>query len=432
MRNFHLKSVKISLFGDYFLVTAALGLGVACQDPPREPARKAIPSARITHRADAPARSKIEALLKRDERRERDEPPEVASAGPSRIKVPWIVDDLVDVAPAGPAAATSEGVALVTRDKEVKLAPLSHTSAGPRAAPTPIAALDADPKDFIARARGPAVVGKLAYWIDGSQLVRRAVAGGALEILANDARAFTQVAGTGDFTDGAPALVAYIAVSSTDTQSLHARLWSQGQGSRTLSPEGTSANTVALVARGPSWMALTLEARTGMSPLHARMVSLTAAGPQLGPDTIAWVAGSAQPMTMIHGIGDDKDTWAILPIERDISRFGLARVHVDESPNPNQEITWRDYPNGIDPAPAATGHLCGKLVAIYARPMAAAPRSPQELHLAAVTAAGLGPSTLIGTSRGFSDVSLASLESGALLVYVADHRTWARRIRCTR
>jgi hypothetical protein len=137
-------------------------------------------------------------------------------------------------------------------------------------------------------------------------------------------------------------------------------------------------------------------------------------------------------MTMIHGIGDDKDTWAILPIERDISRFGLARVHVDESPNPNQEITWRDYPNGMDPAPAATGHLCGKLVAIYARPMAAAPRSPQELHLAAVTAAGLGPSTLIGTSRGFSDVSLASLESGALLVYVADHRTWARRLRCTR
>ena len=137
-------------------------------------------------------------------------------------------------------------------------------------------------------------------------------------------------------------------------------------------------------------------------------------------------------MTMVRGINDGANTWALLPIERDIARFGLARVKVGESQDPNQEVTWRDYPNGMDPAPTATGHVCGKPVVLYARPNAATPRAPQELHLVPITDAGLGASTLIGSGRRFSDVSLAPLDAGALLVYVADHRTWARRLRCAR
>jgi hypothetical protein len=39
---------------------------------------------------------------------------------------------------------------------------------------------------------------------------------------------------------------------------------------------------------------------------------------------------------------------------------------------------------------------------------------------------------VIARSRAFFDVSLAALENGALLGYVADHRTWARSVRCLR
>ena len=427
-----LRAVILVQFLRLFIFFSALGLTLACQAPSNRPAKKSIPSAPSATRADAPARSKIEALLKRDERQERDEPAEDSSNRPSREKKLWIVDDLVDVAPAGPAAAAAQGVVMVTRENGLKLAPLNHGQSSNRASPTPVEALDSEPKEFIARARGPAVLGNQAYWIEGTNLVRQSIGGGPRETLATDARAYTQVASPAESTEASATMVAYVAVHPKDPQSLIARLWVQGQGSQTLSPDGTTANTVALVSQGSNWVALSLEGRTGMSPLHARPITLTAGGPKLGPDAIAWVAGSAQPMTMVHGLSDTMNTWALVPIERDISRFGLARVKVGESQNPNPEVVWRNYPNGMDPAPMATGHACGKSVVLYARPSAATPHAPQELHLAAMTDAGLGPSTLIGSSRGFWDVSLAPLDAGALIVYVADHRTWARRLRCAR
>ncbi len=282
----------------------ALSFALACQSPASQPAKKAIPSASAAPRADAPAREKIEALLKRDESRERDEPPEISSASPRHERKPWIVDDLVNVAPAGPATAVSQGVVMITRDNGVRLAPLSRVSSGSHSSSTPVVSLDADPKEFVARARGPAVVGNAAYWIEGSRLVRQSIDGSGKETLAGDARAYTQVAGPGDLAVRTAAMVAYVAVHPTDPQSLIARLWVQGQGSRTLSPEGTTANTVALVPRGTDWLALSLEGRTGMSPLHARLISMTESGPKLGADFIVWVAGSAQPMTMIHGLSD--------------------------------------------------------------------------------------------------------------------------------
>ena len=137
-------------------------------------------------------------------------------------------------------------------------------------------------------------------------------------------------------------------------------------------------------------------------------------------------------MTMVHGIDEATNTWAVLPIERDISRFGLVRVQVSKRQNPNQEIYWRNYPNGMGPAPVATGHVCDKPVVLCARPSTAIPHAPQELHQAPVVDSGLAATTLIGSRRAFWDVSVASIDAGALIVYIADHHTWARRIRCLR
>jgi len=426
-------SASLAQLAFLLLVTAAFGLGASCQSPSRKPNHKVLPLASSAARgADAPAHAKIEALLKRDEKTERDETPETPSSGLAKDKKSWVIDELVDVGPAGPAAASREGVVLVSRDSGVVLAPLRQAKAAARPVATPIESIDADPKSFVARARGPAIVGDAAFWIEGANLVRQPLHGGAKETLASDARAYTQVAAPSESTLDAPAMVAYIAVSPADPQSMIARLWVQGQAVQTLSPEGTTANTVALAYRGTDWLALSLEGRTGMSPLHARPVSLGGNSPKLGPDFIAWIAGSAQPMTMLHAISDGTNTWALLPIERDISRFGLVRVRVSERQNPSQEIFWRNYPNGMDPAPVATGRICDKPVVLYARPSAATPHAPQELQLATLVDSGLAATTLIGSSRAFWDVSLANLESGALVVYVADHRTWARRIRCLR
>jgi hypothetical protein len=382
---------------------------------------------------DAVSRAKVSALLKRDEARERDEPPEIAPSKGQRTKQPYVLDDLVDVAPAGPAAAALDGVVLVTKDDQVHLAPLSGTSGSQRPVPTPVAAIDVDAKALVARARGPAVVNHFAYWVSGSRLLRQSITGGSVEVLANDARAYTQVAGASNAGDAPkPAAVAYIGTRPNDPSALVARLWVEGAGTQNLSPDGTAANTVTLVKRQNDWLALFLEARTGMSPLHARAIVFDNTGAKLGNDFIAWVAGSAQPMTIVRALSDEKHTWALLPIERDISRFGLARVTVTDASRTETEVTWRDYPNGVDPAPVATAEVCGRPTVLYSRPGSAALHAPQELHLAAVDPNGLSPSTQVGSSRRYSDVSIAALSNGALIVFVADHRTWARRLRCTR
>ena len=196
-------------------------------------------------------------------------------------KAEYILDELVDVAPAGPAAAASAGAVLITKSNEVRLAPLGHASAGALAVATPVTPLDADPKDFVAKARGPAVFRNAAYWIAGSHLLRQAITGGKLEDLAGDARAYTQVTSTAEYDTQLPPMVSYIATHPSDPQGLVAKLWVQGQGSQTLSPDGTNANTVALVLRSHDWLALFLEARTGMSPLHARSISLGGSGTNL-------------------------------------------------------------------------------------------------------------------------------------------------------
>jgi hypothetical protein len=36
----------------------------------------------------------------------------------------------------------------------------------------------------------------------------------------------------------------------------------------------------------------------------------------------------------------------------------------------------------------------------------------------------------VARSRAFSDLSLAGIDSALLIVYVADHRTWARVVPC--
>lgn len=415
---------------------ATLLVAGACEHP-EQPARKRD----LTRAATAPAASeaaraahdKMSALFKRSADRERDEPPETKSASDKTTKQLAIVDELVDVAPAGPAAACASGVVLISKANEVHLGSLGRSSTSSHPVPTPIVPIDADPKQFVARARGPAIMRNRAYWVVGSRLVRRSLDGGELETLATDARAYTQVVGSGVDDQRLPAAVAYVAVHPRDPHAMIARLWIDGLGTLTLSPEGTTANTVALTSHGSGWLALYLESRTGMSPLHARAINWVNSTAKAGNDFIAWVAGSAQPMTMVRAINAPQVPFAFMPIERDISRFGLARIRVEEKSSQDPEVNWRDYPNGVDPALVATAWVCGKPTVLYSRPSSSTPHAPQELHLAEITQEGLGPSLLIGASRGYSDLSVAALDpAGALVTFVADHRTWARRLRCTR
>ena len=361
-----------------------------------------------------------------------DEPeddPGFAKQGKAKLRI----DEAVDVAPAGAAAAIPEGVLLLLRNGSLAVAPwLVNPSPGRGRAETPIAALAPEAQDQILRARGPGVLGRYVYYTQRHELIRRKIPAGAPERLALDARPYARVAVPETKPEGFNAVAAYIARASDDSDTLIAKLWIDKMGTFTLTPDGSSANSVALASVDRALVAISLESRTGMSPLHARRIVMKGGRPDLSEDVVVWVAGGARSLTEVIALSDPPNLWAFIPLERDALHFGLARVEVGEHPEMQAHVAWRQYPNGLQPAVVASGHLCGRPMVIYAEPSTDQPKSPQELRLSWIDQGRLGPSTLLATSRAFVDLSYRGLDSYGLVVYAADGRTWARRLRCAR
>jgi hypothetical protein len=350
------------------------------------------------------------------------------------------VDALVDVAAAGPATATERGVLLFNRDNQLWLARLgSALSASGEPRETPVSPLPEASGPF-PLARAAAVRGDRAYWISTGRLLRQSLSLAGTrkppEVLREDARPGTRAAtvvGSAPRQD-LPEMAAYVARPEDPEAPSRAKLWIEGQpDALTLTSDLSSASSVALVATSRGVAALFLEARTGMSTVHARELSWPELGRvELGDDHVVWVGGPARSSTEVDvHPDDDGGVLAWLPLERDITHFGLLRLRIPlpagaglASPH------WWLYDNGIEPAPVASVMLCGRRLAVAARPSSALPAAAQELVLGRLGDESPGPVAILARSAAFFDVSLASLERGALLTYVADHRTWARTIRC--
>ena len=398
-----------SNFAGWSLVLIGL---VACQrerPKPVPPAESATAKPQASAPRPAPSAASVE----------RDEP---LDAGASRDASASENVELDDIGPAGPATATARGVVMITRDGEVRLVALQKK---PK---TPLEPVPFDAGSFSPFARGPAVAGDFAYWISEGRLIRKPLTGSREEVLTEDARDGTRVAA--GLMNGQP-LVAYIARPASADADATARLWTTSGATLRLSPEGAAASSVALVDTPAGTMALTLEGRSGMSPVHARRVIDPRGKVALDPDVVVWIGGSSQSLTEVVGAPSPSgEVWGFAAIERDVTGFGLAAIQVGERPKMGAPVTWRMYPNGLDPAPVTTAHACGESWLAYARPADAKPGSTQELHLAAIGAGGLGPSRVIARSKAFANASLSAAGEGILLAFTADHRTWAARIRC--
>jgi hypothetical protein len=353
----------------------------------------------------------------------------------------WIIDGLADVAAAGPATATAQGVVMFNRKNQLWLAPLAHVPKSRKSVPTPIGSIGAGARPF-PLARGAAVRKGVAYWVSQGQLLRQKLAlagsGAAPETLARDARAGTRAAvpvGASELLARLPNMAAYISGGDDPEQPLVAKLWLEGaEAPLRLTEDGASAHSVAVVAADAGVSVLSLEARTGLSPLHLRRVDLARpATPLLGEDTVTWVGGTSRPTTEVQAHGIDRGkAFGLIAIERDITRFGLALLDLAlDSREPAPDPSWLDYKNGIEPAPFSLATVCGRSVALLARPTSEEPDSPQELLWQPLGVPAGKDALVLGRSAAFFDVSLASIEGGALLTYVADRRTWARTVRCS-
>jgi hypothetical protein len=360
-------------------------------------------------------------------------PIETQVLDPSLTQGNWIADGLVDVAPAAPMAATLGGVALINANNELLIAALGTLATSREPAATPIKPLPDDAGTF-ALGRGPRVADGYAYWVTSHFLLRRPtkVPYGPLDELAADARVGTRVSVLPASKDGKrPTWVSYVALPTVHNGPLRAKLWYGGEHELVLSDPNTSVLSVELVELDHQAYAVTLEARTGQSTLHARPLAATTP-PTLGVDRVIWVGGSPNPLTELRTTQSKSgNLLGLLPVERDVTSFALGAIefaNLDATAAPSEQ--WFPYQNGINPAPVDAAKLCDENVLVFARPSTADPGSPQELVLLDPALPATTPALVLSTSKAFYDVSLLQLRKGALLTYVADHRTWARTLRC--
>lgn len=352
----------------------------------------------------------------------------------------YVFDSLVDVAEAGPATATEQGVVMVNRDNLLWLAALGPRGRGPRPQPTPMRSLPEGVGPF-PLAKGPAVRDGHAYWVSRGRLLRKALAaagtGSLPQVLREDARVGTRVAvphAAAKRKNEPAALAAYVARGATKDDPLRVQLWIEGRPEPVvLTDDISSAHSVALLGTATGLEALFLEARTGMSSLHARSIEWSdTREPRLGEDQIVWVGGPGRTSTEFFvqelGTGDAR---GLMALARDITHFGLLTLRLTPEPRPQPlEPEWLLYENGIEPAPIATAQLCGRTLLGLVRPISALPDAEQELVLLELDQLD-APAISLARAQAFFDVSLASWGREGLLVYVADQRTWARSLRCS-
>jgi hypothetical protein len=341
-----------------------------------------------------------------------------------------LIDELVDVAPAGPASAHELGIVLVTKNDALIVAPRGALSRSKKPATTPIGVINRARAEFAPYGRGPAIAGRHAYWVSQGRLVRRRLDGqGELEILAPEARQNTRVAA---LALAGTAIVAYVTRSPGPDEPPRARLWVEGNRRFDLTPDGSGASSVSITPQGDSAIAVSLDGRSGMTPLHARRIRLMPNRRDLwlGPDQVAWVGGGSQPTTEIASVTRDDEVWSFVAIEQDVTHFGLAQIRVGREASVDVPATFVPFPNGINTSPVAGAQICGRHAVVYARPSTAQPFAPQELILAELGPDGLTGGEVVVRAKAFADASLSGVEGGGLLAYTADHRTWAASIRC--
>jgi len=350
---------------------------------------------------------------------------------------PFVADDPVELGPPGPATASARGIVMNTVEGKLMVATLGALARGPLSHPTPVHALP-EPSGPFALVRGPSLSEEFAYWISHGSLVRRKLLPhgepGPLEILARDALDGTRVgvplSAPGQTLAKIPATVAYVVRPTQEGAPFLAKLWVEGAEPLLLTAEGNGAHSVSLVHTSYGVLALSVQARMAMTPVHARQIRFSAGHPELGEEVVTWVGGGIQPLTEMavlpHG---SEGLFGFIPHERSMKEFGIARLDIGMSPTMDTKATWMLYPNGIEPAPVAAGHVCGEPALLYAAPETAAPESKQELVLR-VLGDGPSKSERLATARSFYFTSIAEVSGGALAAWVTDEGTWAGTVRC--
>jgi hypothetical protein len=196
-----------------------------------------------------------------------------------------------------------------------------------------------------------------------------------------------------------------------------------------LSEDGSGATHVTLASRGEEALAMYIDARRALTPVHARVLK---GGPLLGlgPDAVVFVGGGgdARPVGALAQ-GNHGHELVLLPIDKDEHGFGMAAIRIEEQPRDDSATTWSLYPSALErPAIAATqGGL--PIRVLRTLPAADDAGTKRVLELGELDATGAWkPLCPVAQGASFTDLAIAADATGALwIAYTDADGTWVEK-----
>lgn len=352
----------------------------------------------------------------------------------------------------GPAEQAFRGpAAIVTSATELKL--VANDGGKPRifavplgpppAASAPVAA-PPKPSSFVGMRWPPCeMAGRWAYCQAAGGIVYRTTLGGSDTKQIAKSQPSTRIAAAALGPDHA-VLGTLDARRTTEGVLMEAFVTLDDGETARLSEDGAGATVLRLVPRGDRAVALYLDARMAMLPVHARPMSLRGKELALGDDAVVFVGGPPERGIELTAAGVGPSVFALLPMARETTDFGMAALAIAEQPKDDVQPTWSLYPNGLDPAPiAATVAVVGERLdsggasaasawVARVRPSERTVGAPRIVELGRLDAAGAFTSLgAISTGKHVTDMAIASDRYGSVWILYGDtNATWLERRVC--
>lgn len=178
-----------------------------------------------------------------------------------------------------------------------------------------------------------------------------------------------------------------------------------------------------MAPRGEQVVAMYIDARRAMTPLHARVLSEAAGRVRLGGDAVLFVGeGSKTRVAGALVLGESGPAFGLLPGFKDARTFGVAAIRIDEPPRDDAPVTWSTYPerDGCARAIAATHGVSPRRV-LLARPATSDAGGERALELGEIEDSGAfkGLCT-VAEGASFGDLGVSADRFGTLWLTYTD------------
>jgi hypothetical protein len=193
-----------------------------------------------------------------------------------------------------------------------------------------------------------------------------------------------------------------------------------------ISEDGSGATFIGLVARDRDVLAMYIDARTALTPIHAR--TLRAEGHLVrGGDAVVLVAGGAEGRVRgAVGRGQNGPAFLFAAASHDEKDYGLVTLVVDGEPKDDLPGKWSHYPAAMTSSVLAATEGKSPVRLVRARPENKDAGAQQALELGHVDAEGnFADKCVLAKAGSFSDVVVDVDDRGHLWVaYTNGQGTW--------